>query len=295
MTVSSPLHPPHPFRWNLARRRQLGSLLEGPAAPVYGGFLDDLLCTAARVIGLCDNGDLYFVGRSLESMFDLLSGLLLDSSWCERLELIHFSSRFYDLARIRAEYPSAIPAFRPYLGSLGLAPETLASRGRHLAFVDIVSSGSTLGNLIKQIAAWAQESEVTWNAVAPRVRIVGITGQEKTSPKTWRWQQHADWIRLLETGAVKNVSVPRRFYGFVADVQVKVATAYPPWRWGDEEVSLPSRDTASLEALRLAVRIFDWGTEKETRAQFARLLAEQPAMRHRWFRSLALDLKTRSR
>ena len=66
---------PRPFRWDLARRYRLGAQLEGPIAPSYEGFLDDLFRASARVIALCGDSDLYFIGRSLESMFDLLTGV----------------------------------------------------------------------------------------------------------------------------------------------------------------------------------------------------------------------------
>jgi hypothetical protein len=81
-----------PFRWNITRRSQLGGLVEGSPPPTYAGFIDDLQQCGARVIALCDNGDLFFVGRSPESLFDHLSGLLFDSSWARRLWLVQFSA-----------------------------------------------------------------------------------------------------------------------------------------------------------------------------------------------------------
>jgi hypothetical protein len=83
-----------PFRWNIQRRSEMGGLLDGPPAPSYPGFLDDLLPCCARIIGFAGDSDLYFVGRSPESLFDHLSGLLLDSSWADRPRLLHFSMRW---------------------------------------------------------------------------------------------------------------------------------------------------------------------------------------------------------
>jgi hypothetical protein len=289
--VDTPSESPRPFRWNLARRHELGSLLEGPVAPSYDGFYDDLLRAGARTVALCGDSDLHFIGRSLESMFDLLSGILLETSWTARLQLLHFSSRRHDVARVRNQYPEAIRGLRSYLASLSLGPAALAGRPRSVAFVDVVSSGSTLGNLIEQLMAWSEDAGVDWNAVARRIRIVGITERKNTSPKTWRWQQHASWIVVLPAGSIKNVSVPGRMWLFVANEQAKTSLSYPPWRWGREDVALPGRDPETLAALRLAAALFDFGTRKETRTRFSALLAEQTAMRYRWFRSLAMEVK----
>src|ERR1051326_1438314 len=59
-----------PFRWNIQKRSELGSLLDGPEAATYPAFLDDLLACCARILSYVDDSDLFFVGRSPESMFD---------------------------------------------------------------------------------------------------------------------------------------------------------------------------------------------------------------------------------
>ena len=61
--------------------------------------------------------------------------------------------------------------------------------------------------------------------------------------------------------------------------------------WGDDRVTKPLREDEALQALALAVRLFDLGREPATRRRFARSLAREPAMSERWFRSLVLELK----
>src|SRR5688572_2522645 len=97
-----------PFRWDLTRRNQLGKLIEGEKAQTYDAFSDQLLHCCARVLALGGDSDLVFVGRSPESIFDHLSGLLLDTSWFDRLELLHFSMRFREESELRKELPEAI-------------------------------------------------------------------------------------------------------------------------------------------------------------------------------------------
>lgn len=197
-----------PFRWDLTRRDRVGSLLEGEAATTYDSFLDHLLACCSRVLAFAGDCDLVFVGRSPESVFDHLSGLLFDTSWFGRLELLHFSMRFREEAEVRKEHPEAIRAMRSYLGSLGLSPVGLATRERPAAFIDLVASGDTFGRLVTFLHNWSRDVGYDWNAVRRRVRLVGITERKKTSPNTWRWQQHAAWLPLLGRASVKNVSVP---------------------------------------------------------------------------------------
>src|SRR5690242_3131612 len=104
----------------------------------YPDFTRDVMACCVRVLALCDNADLCFVGRSPENLFDVLSGLLLDSSWSQRVQLLQFSSSWED--RIS---PSAQAALRSYLERSRLDPWHLAHRAHPVAFVDLVSSGET--------------------------------------------------------------------------------------------------------------------------------------------------------
>ena len=212
-----------PFRWNLTQRRNLGSLLVGERARADENFADSLLPCCARILAFAGDSDLIFVGRSPESVFDFLSGLLVDSSRFERLTLLHFSMRFQEENKIRSEYPGAVESMREYLQQVGLHPEAVAVRERPVAFVDLVASGDTFGRLVKFLYNWSNEINFDWNAVKRRIRIVGITARTKTSPNTWRWQQHSDWIALLGTRAVKNISIPAELWSYLGNYQQKVS------------------------------------------------------------------------
>src|SRR5918997_5672877 len=96
-----------PFRWDLTRRNQLGNLIAGERAWAYDAFPDHLLPCCSRVLAFAGDSDLVFIGRSPESIFDHLSGLLFSTSWFDRLELLHFSMRFREESEIRKEYPEA--------------------------------------------------------------------------------------------------------------------------------------------------------------------------------------------
>lgn len=281
-----------PFRWSLTHRHHLGGLLDGERAATYNNFNDEMLCCSSRVMAFAGDSDLVFVGRSPESIFDFLSGLLFDSSWFERLELLHFSMRFRDENKIRQENPEAVVAMRQYLGQIGLHPEAIATRKRPVAFIDLVLSGDTFGRLITFLFNWSNEIGYEWQAVSRRIRLVGITVRTKTSPNTWRWQQHADWIRLLKSGSVKNISVSRDFWSYLGDYQPKVSRSYTPERWGDSELSSPSYAADQLKALRLAFDLFELGRRKEKRLEFVSYLTEESAMKNAWFKSILMELRS---
>jgi hypothetical protein len=157
--------------------------------------------------------------------------------------------------------------------------------------VDVVDTGETLGTLLTFLKTWSDSVLADWRAVAGKIRIVGLTWREKTSPNTWRWQQHAEWVERLRPSEIKNVSVPPRLGTYLAAEAPKTNYSFTPDWWGDEQVTKPVRDHEAREALALAVRLFDLGRMTETRRRFARSLASEPAMKESWYRSLILELK----
>ncbi len=279
-----PLEPVFPFRWNLAKRSELGRLIEDLTAEDGDWLVEHLCPVVARVIAFAGDSDLYFVGRSPESLFDYLSGLLFDSTWAGRLHLLHFSTLYW------RDTGGSIKELRRYLGHLHMDPLTLARRPRPVAFIDVVDSGSTFGSLIRILHRWSDQTGGDWAAIRHKIRLVGLTWCQKSSPKTWRWQQHARWIALLQSGAVKNLSVEGDLMSYLGGGQSKVTQSYVPARWGDPSIARPQYDAATLQALCEAVALFDAGREPIQRARFAQALARQPAMQHAWFRALISEL-----
>lgn len=274
-----------PFRWNIARREQLGGLVAGEAPVTYSEFFDDLCSCAAKVLARSRNSDLLFIGRSPESIFDYLSGALTKTTWASRLALVNLSLRHLVLTEIE---PERLAGLRAHLTAVGADPAALAS-GSPASFVDLVHSGSTLAALSELIVSWTRNAGVDLNAVTRNVRFVGITWRKKTSPNTFRWQQHAPWLDAYPANAVKNVSVPGRLWDYLGNAQAKVALSNPPWRWGSAEILRAPHYPKNLEALRLACRIYDLGVSDQGR--LATTIAALPEMRHLWLRSLVAELR----
>jgi hypothetical protein len=283
-----------PFRWNIARREQLGRLITGEPLLPSADFVAALRVCGARVVAFAGNADLIFIGRSPESLFDYLSGVLAGTAWAERCTLVNISLRINSWASFEQFYPQAVAPARTLLADYGLAPEQLLQRPQPVTFVDLVATGETFGHLATLLLDWAQESQLDPAAIRRKLRFVGITHRSETSPKTWRWQQHAAWTTQFSARQIKNVSIPPELWDYLGNEQPKVTPSNPPWRWGTAALTSPVRDPAHLAALNLAVFLYDRGNASSERRTFADCLAQTPAMRERWFRALITDLRQAS-
>ncbi|AWN21998.1 hypothetical protein DKM44_01050 [Deinococcus irradiatisoli] len=113
---------------------------------------------------------------------------------------------------------------------LGLAPDQLIHRSRPVAFIDLVASGDTFGRINEFLEDWSSGQCLTARAWRSRVRFVGIVAQGQTSPKAWRWQQNASWVRAYPPRTVRDVSVPWSLWDFLGNEQAKVTPSHPPAR-----------------------------------------------------------------
>ncbi|MFV2022630.1 hypothetical protein [Micromonospora sp. LOL_023] len=195
-----------PFRWDLVTPDQLGTLLDG-AVPPDLWFVDDLVSCAGKVLARSGNGDLYFVGRSLDSMFDLLGGVFAGPVGVQRLYRLPLSfqrsaARSGSRWRWRPLTRAEVTQGRQFLGAVGLTPHALARRDRPAVLVDVVHRGATFTELFTLLRDWIDADREPWPVIRRKLRFVGVTSRTRTSPNTYRWQQHADWTRTLPAAAV---------------------------------------------------------------------------------------------
>jgi hypothetical protein len=275
-----------PFRWDLVNRDQLGSLLEGCAEPDLW-YLDDLTRCAAQVVARSADGDLYFVGRSADSVHDLLGGAMAATSWRDRLHILPFSRRGGVDSLTRDE----VLQWRGNLAAARLAPAELARRRRPVVFVDLVLYGYTFTSLYQLLRGWIDEERAQWDVIRTKLRFIGITRRGRTSPNTWRWQQHAGWPAALPARAIVNVSIDWRVWSQLGDRQYKTTLSFHSSRWSDESIREPLHNPAARQALAEAVAVVEHGRKREIRHQLARLMAAEPAFAERWLRSLAVELR----
>ncbi|MFB9235590.1 hypothetical protein ACFFWC_08565 [Plantactinospora siamensis] len=278
--------PTGPFRWDLVRPDQLGGLLESVPEPDLW-FLPDLVRCAGQCLARSANGDLYFVGRSPDSIFDLLSGALAATSWrdrCHRLPLSLWSDP-------DALTPAQVAQLRTNLGQLGITPHRLARRRRPVMFVDLVYGGRTYENLFRLLHSWVTEERAAWSVIRTKLRFIGITRQTKTSPNTWRWHQAAPWAALLPRSALIGVSLDRMVWSHLGDHQHKVTRSFPVASWLDEDTRQPARDPKALAALAEALALVAYGRSLDGRFALAATIIGEPTMRESWLRSLVAELR----
>ncbi len=281
-----------PFRWNIARRNELGSLLDGPPAESWPGFRDELRRMAALAVARSGPGTIVFVGRSLESSFDYLSGIVEGIEPGLPLKLLQVSfSAVGEIEATAARSPAEIAALTGYMRAEGLSAGDIAESAEPLTFVDIVSTGGTFGTLVGLLRLMCRAEKADWHGVERRIGFTGVVVAGQTSPKTWRWWQHEPWVAELKKPRISNVSVPGYLWGHLGNNAEKVTRSHNLWRWADPLASSPDHGEEHRRALRLAVSLYDQGLAREERNRFADELARLPEMRHAWLRRFVTGLK----
>jgi hypothetical protein len=274
-----------PFRWDLSRAEQLGTL----PVDTRPEEIPELTECAARVLARSADGDLYFVGRSPDSLHDLLSGVLADTPHLSRLHRLPLSLHGTDS---RDPTPDERAQLRADLTASGITPAGLAARDRPLVLVDLVHEGTTFGHLHRELRAWIDEERAAWNVIRRKLRYLGVTARRHTSPNTWRWQQHAEWTRELPASSVGNVSVFGPLWRYLGERQARVEPPFRRARWSDPGVAVPRHDDRTREALSEALSLRAHGLTRRARAQVHRVLTAEPAFRDPWLRTLAHTLRS---
>lgn len=279
-----------PFRWNLAKREQLGSLTEGERSEAYPEFVEELRVCASRLLAFSDDARLAFVGRSPESLFDYLSGIFSESTKLEDLVLLNISNRNQSIAEIRANDRDAYEALQEHFQACGLSPDDIHHRKGKTYFTDLVYSGWTFGKIADFLFDWAKEENVPIKELRQKLGFLGITSRTKTSPNTWRWQQRSEWVERLQVKHIKNVSVPLSLWYYLGNYQDKVSRSNYLDRWASESILQPPRESANLGALRRAFDLYVRGQLE--RQLFSDLLCPEDAMSEDWFRRLVGELRS---
>lgn len=282
-----------PFRWDFAKREQLGSWLDqaGKVSLPHKDDLEALRQSAARILAFSDGADLAFIGRSPENFFDYLSGCFDGIEDAPGLSLVPFSMRWIGEAGADAIAPHKFQGIGDVLAASGLGPDAIVASSKPVALVDFVAYGGTMKSLVSILRRMARETGTDWNAVQRRLKIIGLTHRTKNSPNTWRWQQNQKWLDLVPDTVIKNVSAPSGFLFLIANTDEKVTPSFHMGRWDKEDGTAATPSDAQLRAMAYAAWLYDLGKAKEERETLARLIAGLPEMKQPATRALVSALK----
>ena len=278
-----------PFRWNLKKREQLGSLLNNYKSESDLYYIDDIRECAAKVLARSDNRRLIFVGRSPENIFDYLSGVLQHTSWEEKLEHLNISNRAREIDDIAKKNPDSYMALKEHFRALGISPNQLIECKLGVCFVDLVYEGFTFERLFEFYSRWCEEERLDTASVWKKIRFLGITSRKKNSPNTWRWYQEADWLLNNPYITGQSIAIDRFFWSYMGDYQSKTINPNRPKDWSDESILIPPRDEKRLEALGLAYAFYSYGLNDKLK--FCKDLAKLQGCKESWIRSLSLEIK----
>ncbi len=252
-------------------------------------FAEDMLQCCARLLAQGAKYDLVFVGRSPESLFDHLSGMLLQTEFKNRLTLLQLSLRHYNKGK--PNWYSNTAPLKKYFETVKLDPLSISRRKKPVAFVDLVYTGATFHSLILFLKLWSEDLNLNWQAVRAKIRLLGIVERRKTSPNTFRWQQHKRWKNLLDARSMKNVSIKPSWWAHLGNDQEKATETFDETAWTSESAYRPIRNVYTLVGLQNALYWFELGMQKERRKSFSDLLSEQPEMKEEELRFLVASLR----
>lgn len=282
-----------PFRWNFARREQLGSWIEDVPGfrPMRRDDLEALRLTAARIIAMSEAAHLAFIGRTPEHFYDYLSGCFEGCSGLPSLSLVPFSMRWLDEGGAASVPAHKLSGLAAAFADAGLSPDRIARSDRPVALVDMIAYGGTMQALVSLLHRIAREDGTDWNSVQRRLMIIGLRQRTKNSPNTHRWQQRQGWLDLIPDTVIRNVSVEPGFLFLLGAGEDKVTQSFHSGRWDNESEGADTPDESQRYAMKMAAWLYDLGNTREERERLTALLARQAQMKSPAVRNLVTSLR----
>jgi hypothetical protein len=268
-----------PFRGDLVRPDQVGTLLDDTKEPRLR-FLPALTDATAKVLARSGNGELHFVGRSLDSMHDLLGGALERTSWHDRVHQLPMS------LKPRRDFTDHDTApLREHLAAAGITPHRLARGTRPTVFVDLVHEGETFTELYLQLRRWIVEDREAWPVVRRKLRFLGVTPRRlscgggttragRPSCPRPRSGTFPSTATSGTTSATTSRSSRRRSRGSGGPTRA----SGPPIAGRPPGAPWPRRSRWSAS-----------GGKPGTRGQLVRTVTREPAMAESWLRTLVTE------
>lgn len=275
-----------PFRWNVGDRALKRRIPRGRTPRFPDELVEHLIRAVADAVRAADDADLVFVGRSPESLYDLLSGAFETTSWRERVQLLQVSLRVRSIARLREHFPTHVQALRRYLEHLRLAPPQILARERPIAFVDLVFHGETFRNLLDLVRTEGTAEQ--WAAIRERIRWVCLVARDWTGKGPWA-PNEAAWTSEVPATSIRCIPLPDDLWYYLANEQPKTTDSHEFPSWGAPESGRPPVFRVRAAAARTAHSLFRLG--ETSRARLAVELGRPPAPAP-WIATLIRELRS---
>ena len=244
-----------PFRWNIANKSELGQLLK-PDYVIDPDLLEDLRLCVAKILKYTQGDNLIFVGRSLDSAYDYLSGYCLNSKTTDYLRHLNISLYGQSIEKIGNKDPKSLEKLKRHFKLLKLDPNSIKKAKQKLFFVDVVCEGGTYTEIFNFLVSWSKEINEDVPAVISKLGFIGITSRRKNSPNTWRWHQDEEWTQKLSKGRLKNVSVDRFYWGYLGNTQSKLTRSNRPNNWLHKPIEKQDHTEETIKAINEAYYLY---------------------------------------
>jgi hypothetical protein len=262
-----------PFRWNVASPDLLRRLGRGRTAALPAHQQERLLRCAANVLRAGGDSDFVFVGRSLESVHDLLSGALSRTTWYDRVQLLQVSLRDHSPEEFHRRRPECAASLAGYFRACLLTPRHILERPRPVAFVDVVDGGATFATLSRLLRFWSG-GPAAWQEVRERLTWVAVLSENPPDGGAHWHPSRSRGAEELDPAHVRRVFLNTQLWCYLADHQPKTTASYTPERWGDPSAGRAPDRPGFLSAARGARALYRQG--EQSRLRIAALLDEPP-------------------
>jgi hypothetical protein len=136
---------------------------------IYTMNLVKIAKMAGQVINNCENGHIYFVGRSLEILYDTLMSLFNNlPEWQDKIAVLPLSMKDY------IDDHAALVGLAEHLERHKMDPKSIIGRSRKTILVDVVYAGRTFHNLYDLYREWAQQEGIDPESLFLKLKIIAF-------------------------------------------------------------------------------------------------------------------------
>jgi hypothetical protein len=260
-------------------------------------YLDNIAKCSAYILNYCRDGELFFIGRSPENIYDFLCGAFDKfSTWRERLHYVIISMRGYtDYNSLTSEQSDAI---KSYLTQCGLHPKDIIQRKRRTCLVDFIYSGGTLLDFTSFLKDWTKDERLSVKDMQYKIEFI-LMEKESHKLESITTDAHCFVKEFVnDYGWGKNsyhlISVPDNFWYNCAEYSSKSIESYTVEIWGNEKkIKQLKIDSFHNEGERNARISYLYGKHIKGKQLLRKYIIKCPAMRYKWFTTILSGLNNK--